>query len=52
MPDVPMVAIDMFPLVHAPPDGDVDSVVVNPEHIVLVPDIADGSVFTVTTVVI
>lgn len=38
-------------LVHVPPVGDEDNVVVDPTHTVAVPDIVPGSAFTVTTLV-
>ncbi len=38
-------------LVHTPPVGDDDNVVVDPTQTVAVPDIAPGVVFTVTTAV-
>ena len=38
-------------LVHTPPVGDEDNVVVDPVHTESVPDIAEGVVFTVTALV-
>ena len=38
-------------LVHTPPVGEEDNVVVDPTHTVAVPDIVPGNAFTVTTLV-
>ena len=47
-----IVATVIVPLVHTPPDTPSLNWVVNPVHTVAVPVIADGEVFTVTTVVV
>ncbi len=51
MPDVPMVATEVVPLVQVPPEVVFDNVVVAPTQTLIVPVIADsvGSEFTVTT---
>ncbi len=48
--DEPIVATDVVLLDHVPPPASVN-VVVKPAHTLAVPDIEDGKVFTVTTVV-
>ena len=51
-PDVELIlAVPVALLVHTPPVGDDDNVVVDPTQSVAVPDIAPGVVFTVTTAV-
>ncbi len=45
------VAVPEALLVHTPPVGDEDNVVVDPVHTESVPDIAEGVVFTVTAFV-
>jgi len=48
---VPMVATVVLLLVHEPPDVALLSVVVRPTHTLVVPEIAAGRGFTVSTVV-
>ncbi len=51
MPEIPMVATEVVPLVQVPPEVVLDNVVVAPTQTLIVPVIADsvGSEFTVTT---
>ena len=51
-PDVELtLAVPDALLVHTPPVGDEDKVVVDPVHTESVPDIAEGAIFTVTALV-
>ena len=49
MPVLPTVATDVVPLAQLPPDEDELSIVVVPGHAVVVPVMAAGNGFTVTT---
>jgi len=49
--DEPTAATPGVPLVHVPPAGELASVVVPPEQITIVPDIAPGRALTVTILV-
>ena len=52
MPDELMVATDVGLIAHVPEGVGLDNVVVCPTHVVRLPDIADGSGFTDTVLVL